>query len=61
MMEKKPRLIFHCDCNSFFASCEILDQPGLRDVPMAVAGRKESIIINQRRYSRKPLVILAFL
>ena len=32
------RLIFHCDCNNFFASCECLDHPELRNVPMAVAG-----------------------
>ncbi len=35
------RLIFHCDCNNFFASCEILEKPELRDVPMAVAGDPE--------------------
>jgi len=33
-----PRLIFHCDCNNFFASCECLERPELRLVPMAVAG-----------------------
>ena len=32
------RIIFHADCNNFFASCEILRRPELRDVPMAVAG-----------------------
>ena len=32
------RLIFHCDCNNFFASCECLERPELKDVPMAVAG-----------------------
>ena len=42
VMEKKPRLIFHCDCNNFFASCEILERPELRDVPMAVAGDPEN-------------------
>ena len=36
------RLIFHCDCNNFFASCEILENPSLRDVPMAVAGDPEN-------------------
>ena len=35
------RLIFHCDCNNFYASCEILERPELRDVPMAVAGDPE--------------------
>ena len=32
------RVILHCDCNGFFASVEIIDQPALKDVPMAVAG-----------------------
>ncbi len=37
----KP-LIFHCDCNNFYASCECLTDPALRDVPMAVAGDPEN-------------------
>lgn len=32
------RLIFHCDCNNFFASCECLEHPELKTIPMAVAG-----------------------
>ena len=32
------RVIFHIDGNNFFASCECLLAPELRDVPMAVAG-----------------------
>ena len=36
------RLVFHCDCNNFFASCECLEHPELRDVPMAVAGDPEN-------------------
>jgi DNA polymerase-4 len=36
------RIIFHCDCNSFFASCEELLDPTLKDVPMAVTGDPES-------------------
>ena len=35
------RLIFHCDCNNFFASCECLERPELKNVPMAVAGDPE--------------------
>ena len=38
----KQRLIFHCDCNNFFASCECLDHPELKDVPLAVAGDPEN-------------------
>ena len=36
------RIIFHADCNNFFASCECLERPELRLVPMAVAGDPES-------------------
>ncbi len=35
-------LIFHCDCNNFYASCECLTDPTLREVPMAVAGDPEN-------------------
>lgn len=36
------RLIFHCDCNAFFASCECIGHPELANVPMAVAGDPEN-------------------
>ena len=32
------RVILHCDCNSFYASVELLRYPGLRDMPVAVSG-----------------------
>lgn len=32
------RVILHCDCNSFYASVEMIDRQELRNVPMAVAG-----------------------
>ncbi len=35
-------VIFHADCNNFFASCECLERPELKDVPMAVAGDPEN-------------------
>lgn len=36
------RIIFHADCNNFFASCECLERPELKNVPMAVAGDPEN-------------------
>ena len=32
------RVIFHCDCNSFYASVELLSRPDLREKPVAVCG-----------------------
>ncbi len=32
------RVVFHCDCNSFYASVELLRHPELRSQPVAVAG-----------------------
>ena len=55
-MEKKTRLIFHCDCNNFFASCEILERPELRDVPMAVAGDPENrlgVVVAKNELAKK--------
>ena len=55
-MEKKPRLIFHCDCNNFFASCEILEKPELRDVPLAVAGDPENrlgVVVAKNELAKK--------
>ena len=40
MTELKP-LIFHCDCNNFYTSCECLERPMIKTVPMAVAGNPE--------------------
>lgn len=32
------RIILHCDCNCFYASCELLSHPDLRRLPVAVCG-----------------------
>ena len=32
------RVIFHCDCNSFYASVELIEHPELRHRPVAVCG-----------------------
>lgn len=36
------RTILHCDCNSFYASVEIRDNPELKNVPMAVGGNPKT-------------------
>jgi DNA polymerase-4 len=56
MSEKRQRLIFHCDCNNFFASCECLDHPELKNVPMAVAGNPENrtgIVVAKNELAKK--------
>ncbi len=35
------RKIIHCDCDSFYASVEMRDNPELRNVPLAVGARPE--------------------
>ena len=50
------RIIFHADCNNFFASCECLERPDLRLVPMAVAGDPESrkgIVVAKNELAKK--------
>ena len=50
------RIIFHADCNNFFASCEILEKPELRDVPMAVAGDPEErvgVVVAKNELAKK--------
>ena len=54
----KDRILFHIDGNNFFASCECLLRPELREVPMAVAGdptSRHGIILakNQLAKARK--------
>jgi DNA polymerase-4 len=56
MTDKRERVIFHCDCNSFFASVETLDHPEWANVPMAVTGDPESrhgIILAKNELAKK--------
>ena len=36
------RIVYHCDCNSFYCSVELLSHPELRHVPTAVCGDPDS-------------------
>jgi DNA polymerase-4 len=50
------RVIFHCDCNSFFASVELLSHPELRDKPVAVCGdpaSRHGIILAKNEPAKK--------
>ena len=52
----KQRLVFHCDCNNFFASCECLDHPELKSVPLAVAGDPENrvgVVVAKNELAKK--------
>ena len=50
------RIILHCDCNSFYASCELLTRQDLRDVPVAVCGdpeQRHGIILAKNELAKK--------
>jgi DNA polymerase-4 len=50
------RTIFHCDCNSFYASVEETFNPQYKSVPMAVAGDPEArhgIILAKNELAKK--------
>lgn len=50
------RVILHSDCNGFFASCECLLNPQLKNVPMAVCGNPENrhgIILAKNELAKK--------
>ncbi|MEE0968449.1 MAG: DNA polymerase IV, partial [Clostridia bacterium] len=50
------RTILHCDLNNFYASCECLLDPTLRDKPVAVCGREEDrhgIVLAKNYHAKK--------
>lgn len=56
------RTILHCDCNSFYASVEALDNPELKNIPMAVGGSEESrkgIILAKNEPAKKYGIVTA--
>ena len=49
-MEKKYRVIFHIDLNAFFASCEIAENPALKDKPVAIGGSSGRGVLTTANY-----------
>lgn len=50
------RVILHCDCNSFYASVELLHHPEFRQLPVAVAGssdERHGIILAKNEHAKK--------
>lgn len=50
------RIIFHIDMNCFYVSCELINRPELREIPVAVApyaSRRKSIILSANYPARK--------
>lgn len=50
------RVIFHCDCNCFYASVELLSHPELRDKPVAVCGdpaQRHGIILAKNESAKR--------
>lgn len=56
------RVILHCDCNSFFASVELLAHPELREVPVAVGhddNSRHGIILAKNEAAKKFGIVTA--
>jgi len=49
-MEKKYRIIFHVDLNAFFASCEMAEDPTLRDKPIGIGGSTSRGVLTTANY-----------
>ena len=55
-MKLQERVILHCDANNFFASCECLDKPHLKNSPVAVSGNPKTrtgIILAKNEIAKK--------
>lgn len=50
------KIILHCDLNNFYASCECIDHPELKNYPMAVCGSAEDrhgIVLAKNELAKK--------
>ncbi|MCF7925599.1 MAG: DNA polymerase IV, partial [Candidatus Izimaplasma sp.] len=49
-MKKTYKVIFHIDLNAFFATCEMAEDPSLRDVPLGIGGNHERGVLTTANY-----------
>lgn len=52
-MEKKYKVIFHVDLNAFFASCEMAQNPSLKNVPLGIGGSKDRGVLTTANYEAR--------
>ncbi len=55
MPKEQPRKIIHIDCDCFFASVEMRDNPALRDIPLAIGGTSCRGVISTCNYPARAL------
>src|SRR3954464_13530392 len=47
------RVIAHLDCDAFYATCELLKQPGLKGKPVIVAGSGPRAVVTTASYEAR--------
>lgn len=52
-MEKKYKVIFHIDLNAFFASCEIAEDPTLKNIPIGIGGSSDRGVLTTANYEAR--------
>lgn len=50
------KVILHCDLNCFYASCEMIDKPHLKNIPMCVGGdqtKRHGVVLAKNNLAKK--------